>query len=42
LINRAERSGYAGLVVTVDSWTLGFRPHDLEIGNFPQFRGYCM
>jgi lactate 2-monooxygenase len=42
LINRAERSGYAGLVVTVDTWTLGFRPHDLEIGNFPQFRGYCM
>ena len=42
LINRAESSGYAGLVVTVDTWTLGFRPHDLEIGNFPQFRGYCM
>ena len=42
LINRAERSGYAGLVVTVDSWTLGYRPADLEIGNFPQFRGYCM
>jgi len=42
LINRAERCGYAGLVVTVDSWTLGFRPTDLEIGNFPQFRGYCM
>jgi lactate 2-monooxygenase len=42
LINRAERAGYAGLVVTVDSWTLGFRPTDLEIGNFPQFRGYCM
>jgi lactate 2-monooxygenase len=42
LIDRAERCGYAGLVVTVDSWTLGFRPTDLEIGNFPQFRGYCM
>jgi lactate 2-monooxygenase len=42
LINRAERSGYSGLMVTVDSWTLGYRPHDLEIGNFPQFRGYCM
>jgi isopentenyl diphosphate isomerase/L-lactate dehydrogenase-like FMN-dependent dehydrogenase len=42
LINRAERSGYAGLVVTVDSWTLGYRPTDLDIGNFPQFRGYCM
>jgi lactate 2-monooxygenase len=21
---------------------LGYRPSDLEIGNFPQFRGYCM
>jgi lactate 2-monooxygenase len=42
LISRAERSGYSGLVVTVDSWTLGYRPADLERGNFPQFRGYCM
>jgi lactate 2-monooxygenase len=41
-INRAERSGYSSLVVTVDSWTLGYRPADLERGNFPQFRGYCM
>ena len=42
LINRAETSGYSALVVTVDSWTLGYRPMDLERGNFPQFRGYCM
>jgi lactate 2-monooxygenase len=42
LISRAENSGYAGLVVTVDSWTLGYRPADLERGNFPQFRGFCM
>ena len=28
--------------MTVDSWTLGFRPADLERGNFPQFRGFCM
>jgi lactate 2-monooxygenase len=42
LINRAETAGYSALVVTVDSWTLGFRPADLEIGNFPQFRGFCM
>jgi lactate 2-monooxygenase len=40
LINRAERCGYAGLVVTVDTWTLGYRPTDLDVGNFPQFRGY--
>lgn len=41
-IKRAEASGYCGLVVTVDSWTLGYRPADLERGNFPQFRGFCM
>jgi isopentenyl diphosphate isomerase/L-lactate dehydrogenase-like FMN-dependent dehydrogenase len=42
LIGRAESSGYSALVVTVDSWTLGFRPADLIRGNFPQFRGFCM
>lgn len=42
LINRAETSGYSALVVTVDSWALGFRPTDLPLGNFPQFRGFCM
>ena len=42
LISRAKASGYSALVVTVDSWTLGFRPVDLERGNFPQFRGFCM
>jgi lactate 2-monooxygenase len=42
LIHRAESAGYSALVVTVDSWTLGYRPADLERGNFPQFRGFCM
>src|SRR6202050_1422446 len=42
LISRAEASGYSALLMTVDSWTLGFRPIDLERGNFPQFRGFCM
>ncbi|MEH2480935.1 lactate 2-monooxygenase [Nitrobacteraceae bacterium AZCC 2146] len=41
-INRAESSGYSGWIFTVDSWTLGYRPTDVERGNFPQFRGYCM
>jgi lactate 2-monooxygenase len=41
-IGRAEASRYSALVVTVDSWTLGYRPVDLERGNFPQFRGFCM
>ena len=42
LINRAETSGYSALVLTVDSWALGYRPSDLQLGNFPQFRGFCM
>jgi lactate 2-monooxygenase len=42
LINRAEASGYSALILTVDTWALGYRPADLERGNFPQFRGFCM
>jgi lactate 2-monooxygenase len=41
-INRAETSGYSALMLTVDSWALGHRPSDLQLGNFPQFRGFCM
>jgi lactate 2-monooxygenase len=42
LISRAETSGYSALILTVDTWALGFRPADLQLGNFPQFRGFCM
>src|SRR6476659_6090436 len=41
-LDRAESSGYSSMVVTVDSWTLGYRPADLAIGNYPQARGFCM
>jgi lactate 2-monooxygenase len=41
-IGRAQAAGYSALVVTVDAWQLGYRPADLERGNFPQFRGFCM
>ncbi|WP_430336075.1 alpha-hydroxy-acid oxidizing protein [Rhodococcus sp. ACT016] len=41
-INRAQAAGYSALVVTVDTWELGFSPADLERGNVPQFRGFCM
>jgi lactate 2-monooxygenase len=41
-LDRAESSGYSSVVVTVDSWTLGYRPADLAIGNYPQARGFCM
>ncbi len=34
LINRAETSGYSALVLTVDSWALGYRPADLRSETF--------
>src|ERR1700677_1618358 len=42
LISRAEASSYSALMLTVDTWALGVRPADLQRGNFPQFRGFCM
>lgn len=38
LVQRAERAGYAGIVVTLDTWVPGWRPRDLASGNFPQLR----
>lgn len=42
LVRRAEAAGFAGIVVTLDTWTLGYRPRDLQHGTFPQLRGYCL
>jgi isopentenyl diphosphate isomerase/L-lactate dehydrogenase-like FMN-dependent dehydrogenase len=39
---RAERAGYRAVVVTLDTWTTGWRPRDLNAGNFPQLRGYVL
>ena len=36
---RAERAGYRAVVVTLDTWVTGWRPRDLNAGNFPQLRG---
>ncbi len=41
-VHRAERAGYRGIVVTLDTWTTGWRPRDLNAGNFPQLRGYVL
>jgi lactate 2-monooxygenase len=41
-VRRAERSGFKGIVVTVDTWVPGWRPRDLSIGNFPQLHGLCL
>ncbi|NKY42495.1 lactate 2-monooxygenase [Nocardia cerradoensis] len=42
LVERAERAGYQGIVVTLDTWVTGWRPRDLSTGNFPQLRGHCL
>lgn len=42
LIQRAERAGYAALVVTLDTWVTGWRPRDLNAANFPQLRGHVL
>ncbi|MFT4262780.1 MAG: alpha-hydroxy-acid oxidizing protein [Nocardioides sp.] len=42
LVNRAADAGYRALVVTLDTWTLGYRPRDLRHGVFPQLRGECL
>ena len=42
LVSRAERAGFAGIVVTLDTWVTGWRPRDLATANFPQLRGHCL
>lgn len=42
LVRRAEQAGYRALVVTLDTWTLGYRPRDLRHGTFPQLSGLCL
>jgi|HubBroStandDraft_3_1064219.scaffolds.fasta_scaffold00835_6 lactate 2-monooxygenase len=38
-IERAEKCGYAAIVVTLDTWLLGWRPADLSEGFLPFLRG---
>ena len=42
LVHRAEAAGYAAIVVTLDTLTLGWRPRDLTLASFPQLRGLCL
>ncbi|MGW2957800.1 lactate 2-monooxygenase [Streptomyces sp. NPDC001220] len=42
LVHRAERAGFKGIVVTLDTWITGWRPRDLSTSNFPQLRGNCL
>lgn len=38
-IDRAENAGYRAIVVTLDTWLLGWRPADLSDGFLPFLRG---
>jgi isopentenyl diphosphate isomerase/L-lactate dehydrogenase-like FMN-dependent dehydrogenase len=42
LVERSERAGFRGIVVTLDTWVTGWRPRDLSTSNFPQLRGHCL
>jgi lactate 2-monooxygenase len=39
LLDRARAAGYSTLVVTLDTWTLGWRPIDLDQAYLPFLRG---
>jgi L-lactate dehydrogenase (cytochrome) len=38
-VRRAEAAGYSALVVTLDTWTLAWRPRDLQQGYLPFLTG---
>jgi len=38
LVRRAEQAGYRAIVVTLDTWSLGWRPRDLELAHLPFLR----
>jgi lactate 2-monooxygenase len=42
LVHRAEAAGYRAIVVTLDTWTLGWRPRDLAHATMPQLQGKCL
>ncbi|MGK5498489.1 lactate 2-monooxygenase [Streptomyces sp. URMC 125] len=39
ILERARATGHTTLVVTLDTWTLGWRPHDLDLSYLPFIRG---
>ncbi|MGW8376411.1 alpha-hydroxy-acid oxidizing protein [Streptomyces sp. ODS28] len=39
ILERARRAGYSTLVVTLDTWTLAWRPRDLDSAYLPFLRG---
>ena len=41
-VKRAEAAGFKGIVVTLDTQILGWRPRDLALASFPQLQGKCL
>src|SRR5439155_5495381 len=41
-VERAEQAGFKGIVVTLDTQILGWRPRDLALASFPQLKGLCL
>lgn len=39
ILNRAKKAGYTTLVVTLDTWTLAWRPRDLDSAYLPFLKG---
>jgi lactate 2-monooxygenase len=39
LVVRAEAAGYSAIVVTLDTWLLGWRPRDLQLAYLPFLQG---
>jgi isopentenyl diphosphate isomerase/L-lactate dehydrogenase-like FMN-dependent dehydrogenase len=39
LVRRAQAAGYRAIVLTADTWTLGWRPRDLALAHLPFLRG---
>ncbi|KAL7946343.1 FMN-dependent dehydrogenase [Trichoderma barbatum] len=39
ILKRAKENGFTALVVTLDAWTLAWRPSDLDTANIPFFLG---
>src|SRR2546422_147232 len=38
-VSRAERAGYGAIVLTLDTWFLGWRPRDLQHAYLPFLKG---
>lgn len=39
ILTRAKKNGYQTLVVTLDTWTMAWRPSDLDTANIPFLKG---